>query len=413
MAHAIGKITSLTRNPIFDSERVWEVLEYNIVEAREIAGSGFNSMNCANILWACAKTNRKPDKVLKVMEAQVLVHIDTFNSQDIANTVWAYARVGHSSPRLFDAIAHKAMDRLDDFNSQAIANTLWAYATMGHSSPKLFDSILIKAMENLDTFNSQAVANTVWAYASIGYKIDSIKLDAFVSKAASVLDEFKVQGIINLLWSLAVFDFKDVDAVDPLFSKITNDYNSLAYDEDDYRKLSKEELSQLHQVSLWYNKECKKDSLLPAKLRKESKLAFIANESSPSNLQKDVLRIFESLDSLGLVVVDEEANCNQTGYSLDFVIGTKNNQKDLAVEIDGPSHFMNCSPTGATILKRRQLSNLANRPLLSIPYWEWEELSFNGYKPSIERTEMDDKNEEKKKRKQFYIKECLQKVSFL
>eukprot|EP00548_Thalassiothrix_antarctica_P016315 CAMPEP_0194197022 /NCGR_PEP_ID=MMETSP0154-20130528/76982_1 /TAXON_ID=1049557 /ORGANISM="Thalassiothrix antarctica, Strain L6-D1" /LENGTH=300 /DNA_ID=CAMNT_0038921663 /DNA_START=147 /DNA_END=1046 /DNA_ORIENTATION=+ len=300
---------------------------------------------------------------------------------------------------------------------------------MGHSSPKLFDSILIKAMENLDTFNSQAVANTVWAYASIGYKIDSIKLDAFVSKAASVLDEFKVQGIINLLWSLAVFDFKDVDAVDPLFSKITNDYNSLAYDEDDYRKLSKEELSQLHQVSLWYNKECKKDSLLPAKLRKESKcqlhqvslwynkeckkdsllpaklrkeskLAFIANESSPSNLQKDVLRIFESLDSLGLVVVDEEANCNQTGYSLDFVIGTKNNQKDLAVEIDGPSHFMNCSPTGATILKRRQLSNLANRPLLSIPYWEWEELSFNGYKPSIERTEMDDKNEEKKKRKQ-------------
>ena len=92
---------------------------------------------------------------------------------------------------------------------------------------------------------------------------------------------------------------------------------------------------QLHQVSLRYNKECKKDFLLPPRLRTESKVAFLGNESCPSKLQQDVLKTFESIEeSVGLVVVDEEIPCDQTGYSLSIVIRLNNNQGEIAVEID-------------------------------------------------------------------------------
>jgi len=113
-----------------------------------------------------------------------------------------------------------------------------------------------------------------------------------------------MQQIINLRWSLAVLNSEYFDVAGILFSKITKSYNSQGNNEDDYRNIFTEGLHQLHQVLLWC-KEHEKDSLLPPKLRKESKLSFITIESCPSKLQKDILKVFELLESLGIVVVDE------------------------------------------------------------------------------------------------------------
>ena len=44
---------------------------------------------------------------------------------------------------------------------------------------------------------------------------------------------------------------------------------------------------------------------------------------------------------------------------------------EIAVEVDGPSHFWGRTPTGATALKRRQLRE-AGWALLPVPYWEWD-----------------------------------------
>ena len=47
---------------------------------------------------------------------------------------------------------------------------------------------------------------------------------------------------------------------------------------------------------------------------------------------------------------------------------------EVAIEVDGPSHFCGRTPTGATALKRRQLRS-AGWVLLPVPYWEWNDLS--------------------------------------
>eukprot|EP00964_Phaeocystis_antarctica_P143807 scaffold109408_cov72-Phaeocystis_antarctica.AAC.11 len=50
--------------------------------------------------------------------------------------------------------------------------------------------------------------------------------------------------------------------------------------------------------------------------------------------------------------------------------------REVAIEVDGPSHFCGRTPTGATALKRRQL-RAAGWALLPVPYWEWDALGMN------------------------------------
>ena len=59
------------------------------------------------------------------------------------------------------------------------------------------------------------------------------------------------------------------------------------------------------------------------------------------------------------------------GYSLDAVVSFQG--CEVAVEVDGPSHFVGRThaPVGSTVLKRRQL-RAAGWPLLAVPYWEWD-----------------------------------------
>jgi hypothetical protein len=79
--------------------------------------------------------------------------------------------------------------------------------------------------------------------------------------------------------------------------------------------------------------------------------------------------VTSALAALGLQPREEVRTAQ--GYSIDAVVRVGG--RDVAVEVDGPSHFFGRSPTGATALKRRQLS-AAGWLLLAVPYWEWDAL---------------------------------------
>jgi hypothetical protein len=61
-----------------------------------------------------------------------------------------------------------------------------------------------------------------------------------------------------------------------------------------------------------------------------------------------------------------------SGYRIDALVEV--NGEKLGIEVDGPSHFINREPTGSTLLKRRQVSNLDGICIISVPYWEWDQL---------------------------------------
>ncbi|EOD24737.1 hypothetical protein EMIHUDRAFT_254754, partial [Emiliania huxleyi CCMP1516] len=132
-------------------------------------------------------------------------------------------------------------------------------------------------------------------------------------------------------------------------SRVISD--SLARDPSSW---SEEERSQLHQWQLWLSLERGEDGqqhLLPAPQRKLCRVAM------------------------------EEHLEPRTGYSLDLALPSSR----IAVEVDGPSHFLLPDglgvrrPNGPTLLKRRLLAAAGWR-VSSVPFYEW-----NGFATAKER----------------------------
>ena len=132
------------------------------------------------------------------------------------------------------------------------------------------------------------------------------------------------------------------------------------------RSFAPKDLSQLHQWQLWREERGAAWPPLPPELAQRCRDAFSSEEGVASRLQLDVVA---SLLALGLAPREEVRT--EQGYSLDAVI--LHGGREVAIEVDGPSHFCGRTPTGATALKRRQL-RAAGWALLPVPYWEWDAL---------------------------------------
>jgi hypothetical protein len=67
-----------------------------------------------------------------------------------------------------------------------------------------------------------------------------------------------------------------------------------------------------------------------------------------------------------------ESYLTSSGYKLDALVQI--NGTEVGIEVDGPYDFIGRKPIGGTSLKRRQVTAIDKIPLVSVPYWEWEEL---------------------------------------
>ena len=263
---------------------------------------------------------------------------------------------------LYSAISAEALRRgLGGFIEQALSNMAWAVAKAGHSSPALFSAISAEALRRrLGGFNEQDLSNTAWAFAKAG--ISALGLFEAISAEAlrRGLDCFNEQGLSNLAWAFAV--------TNPSFEELFGTMSFTTRCAQLQASFSLETLCQLHQWSLWREERGALWPELPASLRQACRNAFVEEEGRPSKLQSALAKEIRS--QCGVARVDEEHRCERSGYSIDTLV-TLNDGKKVAVEVDGPSHFVGRShqPTGATLLKHRQLRHFGWR-LKSVPYWE-------------------------------------------
>jgi hypothetical protein len=266
---------------------------------------------------------------------------------------------------LFKAIsAEVGRRRLGDFNEQHLSNTAWAFATADHVSTELFRVISAELMRrDLGDFNPQDLANTAWAFAKAGH----LSTELFKAISAEVvrrgLGDFNPQGLSNTAWALAIVDPPSADALFGTACFSTR----CAHLESSF---SRKDLCQLHQWSLWREERGAQWPRLPESLLQTCRTAFVEEEGQPSQLQSDV--VGEIRSSYDIADVEEEYRCKVSGYSIDALV-TLNHGEQIAVEVDGPSHFVGRShqPTGATLLKHRQLRFFAWR-LEIVKYWKWD-----------------------------------------
>jgi len=320
----------------------------------------FNGQDCSNTLWAFATAGESHPQLFKRLGDHIagLDSLRHFNEQELSNTVWSYATAGESQPQLFKRVADHivTLDSLDRYDSQALSNISWAYATAEESNPQLFNKLAEEAIKRQHEFTSQGIANFLWAYASNG-QVDKHLFSSLVTSIKANLDKYNAQDLANVAWAYSVADVN-------VPSEFNNEFiNSCLNKEDEFIL---EALRQLHQWQLWQD-ELKSDISLPSSLQKRCYEAFISRIPEPSKFQDDVI---SSLSSMGLQ--PQEEVLLKSGYQIDAVVEV--NGKQVAVEVDGPSHFIGRELTGSTILKHRQVAIVDGIRVVSVPYWEWNKL---------------------------------------
>ena len=412
-----------------DAPELFEALAEQLVRERE----HFHPQGLAITTWALATVNHQASEQLQ----QAIVHestrrIDEFNQQGLSNLAWAMCQIGTTpAPQLYDAIARQCLEVLDTFNQQGLANLLWAFAKQSQPADALFHAAIPTVVHAAEEMTTQSLVSIVWSYAVLGYAPPAL-FRPFATIAKKRLEELSPQGLSNLAWAFAVADV-DGEEVDHLFEDgafvervavvigETGAYSSEG-------STAFEHVRQLHQWELW--REDRATSArragegvvwpsLPEEFRMEVAETFARQVGRPSEFQRQVYKILEELG-----MEPEEEVTSSLGYSLDIVVkptpevcsvevsSTSDENDDdnesvphicseqtkageltpvfpgdaspdlIAIEVDGPSHFLYKSvrPTGSTIIKRRQLQRAGWR-LIPVPYFEWREATRHARTP--------------------------------
>jgi hypothetical protein len=322
--------------------------------------SAFKPQELSNLIWAFATAGESHPKLFSKIGDHIVAMKDlsSFLPQHFSNILWSCATAGESHPKLFSKFGDHiiAMKDLSGSKPQELSNLLWAYATAGESHPLLFQKLVNVAILRCNEFNPQDIANLLWAYATVGI-IDKHLFTSFAPAVKLVLRQCNSQNVANVAWAYAVANVNEpllfnTDFVAALQAKV-NDF-------------SLKDLSQLHQWQLWQD-EIKSGINLPPALCEKCRQAFISRLPQPSRFQNDVI---SELSSIGMLPKEEVLTLS--GYRLDALVEVKGMK--VGIEVDGPTHFVNQEPTGSTLLKRRQVNNLDGIRIVSVPYWEWDEL---------------------------------------
>ena len=356
VAHAFAKSRLVGSGPY---QGVWAVLEE--VSRRRLGDLDAQGLSMTS--WAFATAAHASPQLFDAISAEVARRgLHGFNEQHLSNTVWAFAKAGHEAPALLEAISVEAVRRgLGNFDEHLLSITAWAFATADHEAPELFEAISAESMRRgLSDFHEQNLSNTAWAFATVGHATPELYDAISAEVVRRGFGGFNEQQLSNTAWSFAV---SNPSSADKLFG--TSSFTTqCAHLETSF---SRSALRQLHQWSLWRDERRAPWPGLHESLLLACRVALTSHEVCPSQLQSDVVR---KIRSRGFNV-EEEHRCEASGYSIDALVTLKDDSK-IAVEVDGPSHFIGQShqPTGATLLKRRQLRYFGWR-LKSLPYWEW------------------------------------------
>ncbi|KAG1653887.1 hypothetical protein FOA52_011709 [Chlamydomonas sp. UWO 241] len=372
----------------------------------------------ANTAWAVAKLQHTDDTFMAALIKAASPQLHNFNPQNLANTVWALATLGHADGAFMAALLEAATPQLRNFKPQhlantawalaklqhidgafmatllkALANTAWALATLGHVDGAFMAALIKAATPHLCNFNPQNLANTVWGLATLGH-VDGVFMAALLKAAAPQLLDFTPQALSNTAWALATMDHYDRAFVAELLKaaapqphsfnpqNLTNTAWALAMlghaDGAFMATLLQQaagmvldskfkDLQQLFLCMLWLGDQ-HSAVVVPAKLGAVSRRAWMEERANarPTRVQLEVLAAVRQLP--GCSGATSEQATDDGLFRFDIAVQLLDDSR-LAVEVDGPQHFMSSPPDrlGGVTLLRNQLLEARGWRVVSVP----------------------------------------------
>jgi hypothetical protein len=234
--------------------------------------------------------------------------------------------------------------------------------------------------------NSQALANSAWACGLLGYSSAQLP-GVWLQQGVRLLQQgqqhsFGTQDCSNLCWAAVVLDLRrHVPDVLQLAAACSPLWDSM----------EAEDLQQLYQAHLWLL-DCQLPSAgqgLAGCLTRQQlqqcqhswEQVLATKTAQPSQLQRSVFAALQRLPgSTWQQAPAMEQRTPDGAYSIDIAAVTAAGGLQLAVEVDGPSHFLRQprrAVDGPTRCRNRALA-VRGFSVVSMPYWEWRELTAGG-----------------------------------
>ncbi|KAG1673221.1 hypothetical protein FOA52_013101 [Chlamydomonas sp. UWO 241] len=314
-----------------------------LLEAAKPQLHDFIPQALANTVWALATLGHVDGDFMAALIKAARPQLCDFTPQALANTVWALATLGHADRDFLAALLDAAKPKLQNFMPQNLSNTAWALAVLGHTDEDFMAALLKAALPQLRDFNPQDLANMMWALATLGHA-DGDFIAALLKAGKPQLRDFKPQALMNTAWALAVLDHAD----DAFMAAV------LQLAADMVIGLGSQDLIQLFMCMLWLGDQ-HSDVVVPAQLAAACKRAWMEERDNalPSRVQLEVLAVVRQLP--GCSGAASEQASDDGLFSIDIAVQFPDGSR-LAVEVDGPIHFLSNAltlPKGATRLRAR------------------------------------------------------------
>ncbi|GBF93401.1 hypothetical protein Rsub_06439 [Raphidocelis subcapitata] len=349
----------------------------------------------ANALWAAATLQLRVSEqhAAQLLSALVAQRQDA-KPQELANALWAAAKqwsdavppdVEVALLRLAAAVDERLVAAM---NGQNVSNSLWALSQLGLRPASLTQRLANAAVPLAPAMKPQELANAALAAAKLG--IGGARLFAALAGAAGRQAQGCVaQNLCNLAWALAIADQRQLAGAAVALAQ-------RAAGAGVWAQTVAEERRQLHQVHLWLLDGQRADSgsgssgtglagaLTAAQLQQCKEAWEVALQEAAQRHRRNAFEhsVFECARCLpGLADCRQEARTPDGEFSVDVAALHTASGLRLAIEADGPTHFLRpgCEVSGDTLAHNRALS-ARGCVVVSVSYWEWAKVQHDAGK---------------------------------
>jgi hypothetical protein len=361
--------------------RTWEQLLQALADK---AGQA-TTQDLANALWATATMGLQVPA--STWEQLLLVLVDKAGQakpQGLSNALWAAAKrtggaAGSQGAEAVDAAvlrlaAAVGPQQVAAMNPQDISNSLWALAQLRLRAQPLVGQLAAAAVQQAPAMNPQDLSNAALAAAKLGLA-DAPLFAALVGAAQKQARRSGSQDLCNLVWSVAVADQRQLAAA-------AVEHCKRAAAAEVWGSTVPESHRQLHQVHLWLlDGQLDKGGLagaLSAEQLQQCEEAWEGGLQETAQKRRTEIerRVFAAAQRLPtLTGCRQEALTDDGAFSVDVAAKHAASGRLLAIEADGPTHFLQpgMRPTGDTLARNRALA-ARGYIVVSVPYWEWDKV---------------------------------------
>lgn len=315
-------------------EDVWNALE---IAARRVAPE-LSEQGVSNTWWAYAALNRAPgDDTWAALETAARRLAQNMKAQAVANTTWAFATLERAPEASTLANLETAAARAAawDMDQQELGITFWAFSKLGRvPRPATWTALEARTVRLTSSLSSQAVANILSALALSGRVPEADAWTALETAAGREVGNMLPQEVANTLWAYStLFTLRDAD--------LPSCYGALwdvvrGFEVRDFSYGSIRMLFHVFLMHEFSNRDRSSVGTYPEWLLKEGGDMWKRQARDRTTFSGAHHLLAAALKRLG--VQHELERVTDDGYfSIDIYLP----EYDVAVEVDGPSHYYN------------------------------------------------------------------------